>query len=157
MGVLLAVVVEVSSEVPGRPRLIWRWLARHPLVVSIVLVTAVTAPGYWRQEKAIDEAHDAAIQAEEAAEKAETVAIQARETAEAVRQLLLRFEEDRAERRMQLCERDVSDRIDDRAMWEAAFTLFEGSPSVATLRVTLEQTLPRLECNAEGVPVPQEG
>lgn len=130
-------------------RRLGHWFAQRPIFASLVIVVAVVAPGYWRTEQAIDDAHAAAVKAEETAQ-------QAKETATTLTQLLLQIEQDRLTRRQELCQRDVADRLDDRALWEEAFILFEGAPEVAQLRETLDDRLPLLECGVDGVPVPKD-
>jgi hypothetical protein len=128
---------------------VWRWFSQRPFLAALLGAAILIAPAYVRQERAIDEAHQAAIDADEAADDA-------RDTAAALAQLVLQVEQDRLSRRQELCRRDVADRLDDRALWEEAFILFEGAPEVAQLRETLEERLPLLECSVDGVPHPRD-
>lgn len=135
-------------------RTTWRWFARHPLLSWVLATTIVVAPGYWWQAQSVDETHRVAVDAAAAAVQAQKAATQAQATADALTELVLQLERERAERRHELCERDVADRADDRAMWDATLDVFEGEPVVAELRVLLEELLPPLVCGPDHVPVP---
>lgn len=50
-----------------------RWFRSHPHFVTIVLVVLIVAPGYWRQEQAIDRSERAIERAERAIERVEEV------------------------------------------------------------------------------------
>lgn len=129
-----------------------RWLAHHPLVVTLAAIVVVAGPGYYRLDEATNEAHHAAIDAKAAAVKAQ-------ETAESVGALVIRFEEDRQERRELLCERDVDDQEAVRAMWLYVLDVLLVPPSTKVMqaRAALDEIHPPLECNAENIPVPRDG
>lgn len=129
-----------------------KWLAQHPLAVTLAAIVVVAGPGYYRQEQATNEAHDAAVAAQEAAARSQV-------TADAYGELLLRLEAERAERRHELCERDVADQQADRAMWiyVTEVLLVPPSDKVLQARAALDEIHPPLECNAEDVPVPRDG
>jgi hypothetical protein len=120
----------------------WRWVAARPFLSALVVVVCVAVPGYWRQEQAIDEAHDAADSARRATDRLE--------------ELVAQRELDRLERRRELCDRDVADRNDARAMWLFVLDDLIDPPTDQSLkaRVALDEILPVLECGPDSVPAP---
>jgi hypothetical protein len=112
---------------------VWRWLARRPFLAWLLVTVAVVVPGYVRQEQTIDEAHSAADRVAEVQHSQEV---------------------DRIERAAELCARSVAVRGDNRAMWLFLFDLLAGGELIPQVAAALDELLPRLECDADSVPVP---
>jgi hypothetical protein len=121
---------------------VWHWIVARPFRSSLVVMLLVAVPGYVRQEQTIDEAHDAANSARAATERLE--------------ELTAQRELDRMERRQELCERDVADRADVRAMWIYVTDVLLQPPTetVIAARSALDEILPVLECGPDAVPAP---
>lgn len=123
----------------------WHRLNRRPLTTALAAIVLVAAPGYWRVERAVDEAHDAAVDAQAATDR--------------LAELVADLEKERSDLQHRLCDRDVADRVDSRSMWLYVTEELLVPPDVvvAAARQALDVILPELTCNADDVPVPVAG
>lgn len=137
---------------------VWRWFAHRPFTSGLIVSTCLVTPAYIRQAYDIDANRRASADAQDAADDADAAAAQAQATANALAALVVQIEKDNAAHRHELCERDVADQVQIRAMW--LFVLEElldpADQSVAAARKGLDVIHPLLECNADDVAVPIE-
>lgn len=119
-----------------KARRVWDFIAARPFRSSLAVMLVVSTVGYIRQEQTINDAQ---------------------ETADKVAEIQADREADRITRAEESCERAVSVRDDNRAMWLFVLDLLAGGRLVPQVRAELDRRLPVLECDADNVPVPING